>query len=454
MSQKTQEYAQQLLSKMVYPDMPADEGLRLVQTNIARAEMPGFADGGEVEDEPAPMPDVGKPTVSETQLAKTVFPDMPVAEAVYLLRGGQRQSTPQGEMLMGNIGAMVPMGKDANAMLMLTGSRPERDMSESKALMAAFNQRVGDEGGLNLNVVRPLDAPAGIYAGGVSGSYPMGEGRVMGNVNALKLPGQDPRITGYGVGYGGRVGPGNLSAMIMKQKDGPYSGQVEYRLPIGRAEGGEVAQAQAAARQNEEYQALEKYLQSRDEMPSIKVTSRMPEGTNGIFTSDNLNIGSGTIKINKNTPKAALASLLAHEMTHAADRQMRQQAIEQGMFGESNQYTEAYEKLVGPEGQNRTKLARRLKPDWASNNRLYRADPKEIAAYGVGAFTGPSLQDPGPRHVDATAATELMILMDLAQRNVDKGPTGLMKIPAFFRKTGRYADGGVVDPQAITPRRY
>jgi hypothetical protein len=49
MSQKTQEYAQQLLSKMVYPDMPADEGLRLVQTNIARAEMPGFADGGEVE---------------------------------------------------------------------------------------------------------------------------------------------------------------------------------------------------------------------------------------------------------------------------------------------------------------------------------------------------------------------------------------------------------------------
>jgi len=125
-------------------------------------------------------------------------------------------------------------------MLMLTGSRPERDMGESKALMAAFNKRVGDEGGLNLNVVRPLDAPAGIYAGGVSGSYPMGEGRIMGNVNALKLPGQDPRITGYGVGYGGRVGPGNLSAMIMKQKDGPYSGQVEYRLPIGRADGGEV----------------------------------------------------------------------------------------------------------------------------------------------------------------------------------------------------------------------
>ena len=195
-----------------------------------------FADGGEVE----AAPDAGRPTVSETHMAKTVFPDMPVAEAVYLLRGGQRQSTPQGEMLMGNLGARVPMGRNADAMLMLAGSRPERDMAESKALLAAFNKRVGDEGGLNLNVVRPLDAPPGIFAGGVSGSYPLGDGRVMGNVNALKLPGQDPRITGYGVGYGGRVGPGNLSAQIMKQKDGPYSGQIEYRLPIGRAEGGEV----------------------------------------------------------------------------------------------------------------------------------------------------------------------------------------------------------------------
>jgi hypothetical protein len=36
--------------------------------------------------------------------------------------------------------------------------------------------------------------------------------------------------------------------------------------------------------------------------------------------------------------------------------------------------------------------------------------------------------------------------MDLAQRNVDKGPTGLSKIPAFLRKTARYAEGGEVEP--------
>lgn len=227
-----------------------------------------------------------------------------------------------------------------------------------------------------------------------------------------------------------------------------------YGFSMGRmfAEGGEVEALQNAARKGEAYQELEKYLQSRDAMPDVKITTNLPEGTNGLFNSDTLNIGSGTVKIYKDTPKAAAPSTLTHEMTHAADRQMRQQAIEQGMFGKSNKYTEAYEKLVGSEGRNRAELARMLKPEWEEANRHYRASPKEIAAHGVGAFAGPTLQDRGPRHVDATAATELRILMDLAQRNVDKGPTGLEKIPAFFRKMGRYADGGEVE-QTLTPQQ-
>jgi hypothetical protein len=52
--------------------------------------------------------------------------------------------------------------------------------------------------------------------------------------------------------------------------------------------------------------------------------------------------------------------------------------------------------------------------------------------------------------VDATAATEFRILMDLAQRNVDEGPKGLAKIPAFLRKMGRYADGGPVERQSTS----
>jgi hypothetical protein len=131
-------------------------------------------------------------------------------------------------------------------------------------------------------------------------------------------------------------------------------------------------------------------------------------------------------------------------MTHAADRQMMQQAREQSMFGKDNQFTEAYQKLVGPEGRNRTDLARKVNPDWASDNQYYRALPQEIAAHGVGAFSGPNTQDRAPNHVDATAATEFQILLDLAQRNANNGPQGLAKIPAFFRKIGKYADGGSV----------
>ena len=212
------------------------------------------------------------------------------------------------------------------------------------------------------------------------------------------------------------------------------------------AEGGEVGEMQEGARKGEAYKALERYLQARGEMPSVKVSKYLPEGMDALFSSDNLNIGSGSVEISGRTPKEVRPSLLAHEMTHAADRQMKQQAIEQGMFGKSNQFTEAYEKMVGQEGRNRSKIARRMYPEWAEENEYYRSSPEELAAHGTGAFAGPTLQRRGPRHVDATAATELQILLDLAQRNVDKGPTGLSKIPAFFRKMGRYADGGEVEP--------
>jgi len=211
------------------------------------------------------------------------------------------------------------------------------------------------------------------------------------------------------------------------------------------ADGGSVEDMQDTARQNDMYPDIEKYLQTRDAMPDVQISSNLPEGTNGMFSSINLPIGSGQLKINKSTPKQILPSVLTHEMAHAADRQMMQQAMEQGMFGKSNQFTEAYQKLVGLEGRNRTDLARKINPDWASDNQYYRALPQEIAAHGVGAFSGPNTQDRAPKHVDATAATEFQILLDLAQRNADKGPQGLAKIPAFFSKIGKYAKGGSVE---------
>jgi hypothetical protein len=107
------------------------------------------------------------------QSISTIFPDMPASEALYMLRGGGRQSTPQGEMLSGNIGAQIPLGNDTSAMLMLAGSRPEREQASSKAMMAMLNQRMG-EGNVGATLVRPLDAPGGLYAGGGSEWIPGG----------------------------------------------------------------------------------------------------------------------------------------------------------------------------------------------------------------------------------------------------------------------------------------
>lgn len=211
------------------------------------------------------------------------------------------------------------------------------------------------------------------------------------------------------------------------------------------SEGGEVKDLQDTARQGDAYQDIEKYLQTKDAMPDVQISSNLPEGTNGMFSSFNLPIGSGQLKINKNSPKQILPSVLTHEMAHAADRQMMQQAMEQSMFGKSNQFTEAYEKLVGSGVRNRTELARKLNPKWVSKNQFYRAIPQEIAAHGISAFAGPNIQDSAPTHVNATAATEFRILLDLAQRNADKGPQGLAKIPAFFSKIGKYAKGGEVE---------
>jgi hypothetical protein len=256
------------------------------------------------------------------------------------------------------------------------------------------------------------------------------------------------------------------------------TGKNEYGIPIKRADGGpvmaddevpsmglhqaganrrSVAAAQLndivnAARQDPNYPATEEYLKARDAVPSIRM-GYLPPTINGMFTSFPFGIGSGDVKISDEIPAYFYKnnfgpSLVAHEMAHAADRQMEQQALEQRGLneGRGTQFSEAYEKLVGKGGKKRTELARRLNPEWAKANRDYRSSPEEIVAHGVGAFSGVISQDSAPLHVDATAAQEYQILLDLARRNVGQRPTGIERIPVFFKKIMGYKDGGAVEP--------
>jgi hypothetical protein len=184
------------------------------------------------------------------------------------------------------------------------------------------------------------------------------------------------------------------------------------------------------AEQNSDYRAMLQYLQSRDAVPEIK-SGYLPDPIDAVFSSANLPligaVGKGQIKINREIRGPEYEtflgpSTLTHEMTHATDRQLQEQAGEQsGMFSKGNRFTDAYEKLVGPggmrEGKKRLELAQKHYPKFVSGNRDYRALPSEIAAHGVGNYAGPTTADNAPPHVDATAATEFQILLGLARRN-------------------------------------
>lgn len=269
---------------------------------LYEAEQPeqpvGMADGGEANKkegrtEDSEVNDKSDITEKEIRTAQAIFPELPVTQAVYLLRGGERQNTFQGEMLSGNIGARIPLGKDAQVMLMLEGSRPEGRQDSSKALLAALNQRMGD-GNVGARLVRPVDAPVGFYAGNMSASYPLGRGQISGNINAMRTPDGHARVTDYGVGYGGQVGPGNLSAGISRQANsGLYSGQVEYRLPIGRANGSPETGERMTPQHIEQLAADE--VEDRVEDPQMMAnkttelqgyTTTRPNGTNELWGPD------------------------------------------------------------------------------------------------------------------------------------------------------------------------
>ncbi len=106
------------------------------------------------------------------------------------------------------------------------------------ALMAAYRERVGDAT-VNASVSQPIGSgAAGTYMGGANISYPVGQGHVMAGVNGMRDSEQGPRVTGYNLGYSGKVGPGTLDASINFPKGASPMGQLQYRIPL--AEGGEV----------------------------------------------------------------------------------------------------------------------------------------------------------------------------------------------------------------------
>jgi len=114
-------------------------------------------------------------------------------------------------------------------------------------LMAAYRTKVGDTD-VSVMGMRPSGAPAGTYMGNVSAAIPVyGNDRMIVGVNGMQSPYQSG-MTGVNLGYSGQVGPGRLDAMMMQPVNSSQgrSYQVQYRMPVGRAEGspemGEMSQ--------------------------------------------------------------------------------------------------------------------------------------------------------------------------------------------------------------------
>lgn len=214
-----------VVASMAAP-MPEDVGIGQLPTpnmeRMAGGGLVAFADGGDV--------------------GREELPALPGREDMSFIRSANKQKMDGKDLesLMLGLG----FGKKAIAGANLSRmSEGERD-NLARSLMAAYNTRFGDLD-VNAAVVRPVDAPSGVYMGTLGASYPMGQGRIMGGVNALRTPDQGTQTQGYTLGYAGKVGPGFLEAQMMQPKDFPQgrSGRVQYRVPF--ADGGEVDRYQS-----------------------------------------------------------------------------------------------------------------------------------------------------------------------------------------------------------------
>lgn len=128
----------------------------------------------------------------------------------------------------------------SSSMLGLDLSKMKQGEKENLAqnLIAAYRTKVG-ETDVNMMGMRPMGAPPGTYMGNISAAVPVyGNDRMIVGASGMQTPYRSG-VTGYNLGYSGQVGPGRLDAMMMQPKDSSQGRgyQVQYRMPIGRADG-------------------------------------------------------------------------------------------------------------------------------------------------------------------------------------------------------------------------
>jgi hypothetical protein len=139
----------------------------------------------------------------------------------------------------------------------------------------------------------------------------------------------------------------------------------------------------------------------------------------------------GLLKINRNpesTNPENVIPTLTHEMTHATHRQLDRQYAE--LYYKKNktdiekQFMNNYEKIIGFKEPAISNQIQQMAPDFAKNKSNYRATGREAMAFGLenSVFPENIFASNAPSHVDPTMATQLMLLLEQAQRVQDQQP--------------------------------
>lgn len=172
------------------------------------------------------------------------------------------------------------------------------------------------------------------------------------------------------------------------------------------------------------------YLGTRGRIPQFSVGTTQSPWSQGEYSpkTNTIHLGHGWTMYQDTIP---------HELAHATENALSEQYFsipysdrKQG----KSKFAEAYRKLMLDTKlanvfsslpfrnlDPREWLANQLDPRWFADNRDYRSRSPELTAWGVETHSGvggDKRRDPhkSPPHLNATMATELAILMDLATR--------------------------------------
>lgn len=190
-----------------------------------------------------------------------------------------------------------------------------------------------------------------------------------------------------------------------------------------------------SASDNPNYQTIANYLMSRRSFPQIQLDP-IPSSKYGSFVSPGLFSDGrvperGIVNINNYSRyqnPADVAPVVAHELTHATERQLIKQYYEiknkQNKTELDNQFINNFQKIIGSSEPEIKNWLTKVSPEFVKEEGDYRAKSNEALAFGLenAIFPNAPTGYKVPTHVDPTIATTLMLLLDQAQRVQNQQP--------------------------------